>query len=57
MCEKRKKEVLVFALFRDRRIDSFLKVAKIVRDEVRQIGVLRVVPALFDGVQFGRIRG
>jgi hypothetical protein len=47
---------LVFGLFRDGRFDGILKVIKIVRDEVRQVGVLRVVPALLDRVQFGSIR-
>jgi len=48
--------MLVFALLCDRHIDSLLKVLKIVWDEVRQIGVLRVVPTLLDGVQLGGIR-
>ena len=33
-----------------------LEVVDVVGDEVRQVGVLRVVPALLDGVQFGGIR-
>jgi hypothetical protein len=44
------------ALFRDRRLDGLMKVVDVVRDEVRQIGVLGMVPTLLDGVQLGGIR-
>lgn len=43
-------------MLRDRCIDSLLKVLKIVWKEVCQIGVLRVVPTLLDGVQLRGIR-
>ncbi len=41
---------MVFALVRDRSADGLFQVVEIIRDEVRQIGVLRMVPALFHGV-------
>lgn len=50
MGEERMQEVLVLALFGDGRIESLLKVVEMVRDEVRQISVLCVAPALLDGV-------
>lgn len=56
MCEIRPQEVLVLALLCDRSMNGLTKVFQIVWDEVRQIGVLRMAPALFDGIQFRGIR-
>jgi len=43
-------------LLGNRRIDSRMKVIKVVGNKIGQVGVLRVVPALFNGIQFGTIR-
>jgi len=42
-------------LFGDGRIDGLVEVVEIVGNEVGQVGILGMVPALFNRVQFGRV--
>lgn len=57
MGEEGSQECLVLALVGEGRLDGLVEVVEIVRDEVGQVGVFGMVPALLDGVQFRRIGG
>lgn len=57
MGEEGSQECFVFALVGEGRLDGLVEVVEIVRDEVGQVGVFGVAPALLDGVQFRRIGG
>ena len=49
-------EVLIFALFGNGSVDGFAEVIEIVGNKVGQIRPFGVIPTLFHGVQFGRVR-
>lgn len=45
----------IVVLFLERFIDGIAEVIDIIGDEVGQVGVFRVAPALFDGIQLRRV--
>ena len=53
--EEGTEEFLVLALFGDGRLDCLAEVLKILGNEVWQVSVFGVIPALFRRVQFGTV--